>query len=401
VYDRLSEVLGRENIFFDVSNIEPGEDFVSRISEIVATCDVLVAIIGPHWVSITDASGIRRIDSPFDLIHIEVGAALERNIRVIPMLVDGAAMPEEHQLPPRLAPLVRRNAHDVSFNHFHADLDSFIRVLQRVLKTRVSSSQQESHQVGSQARDIHSVATELPFTISIETLGSFATPLIQKGTKLPAEASEIFSTAADNQTSVEISLFIGELSSAKDNVHIGKFRLSAISPAPRGIPQIRIKTLVDSALMLTITAEDLNSHTSEVLDAVDLARIEVPRKLVMDGMEVPKRSESDRDSPVNLDQATHGASATSSSKFSELLNQLFGTVSKTSNPTGQSQNTSLELTVSASEASTGVVRTIDLGGRNIQIRIPPGGRNGQLLRIPGVIGADGKQHDLYVRYRVK
>src|SRR5215471_10809896 len=121
LYDRLAEVIGRDHLFFDVSDIEPGEDFVSRIREIVGRCDVLLAVIGPNWATITDDVGRRRLDNSGDLIRIEIAAALERNIRVIPILVDGASMPEEHQLPSELAPLARRNAHDVSFARFHTD----------------------------------------------------------------------------------------------------------------------------------------------------------------------------------------------------------------------------------------------------------------------------------------
>lgn len=105
LYDRLAEVLGRENVFFDVSDIEPGEDFVAKIGEIVGRCDILLAVIGPTWISILGPKGQRRLDDPTDLIRVEVSAALKRNIRVIPLLVDGAEMPEERMLPADIAAL--------------------------------------------------------------------------------------------------------------------------------------------------------------------------------------------------------------------------------------------------------------------------------------------------------
>ena len=69
LYDRLAEVIGRDNLFFDVSNIEPGEDFVSRIREIVGRCDVLLAVIGPNWATVQDGSGRPRLHNGRDLVR--------------------------------------------------------------------------------------------------------------------------------------------------------------------------------------------------------------------------------------------------------------------------------------------------------------------------------------------
>ena len=93
LYDRLAEVIGREHLFFDVSDIEPGEDFVQRIREIVGACDVLIALIRPTWSAVQDGSGKPRLMNPRDLVRIEIASALQRNIRVIPILIDGAVMP--------------------------------------------------------------------------------------------------------------------------------------------------------------------------------------------------------------------------------------------------------------------------------------------------------------------
>ena len=87
LYDRLAEVIGREHLFFDVSDIEPGEDFVQRIREIVGVCDVLIAVIGPTWSAVQDGSGKPRLMNPRDLVRIEIASALQRNIRVIPILI--------------------------------------------------------------------------------------------------------------------------------------------------------------------------------------------------------------------------------------------------------------------------------------------------------------------------
>jgi hypothetical protein len=93
IYDRLAQRLQRDNVFFDVGNIEPGVDFFEILSERVGKCDALVAVIGRNWTSAADKDNRRRLDDPDDFVRIEIEAALERGVRVIPVLIDGAAMP--------------------------------------------------------------------------------------------------------------------------------------------------------------------------------------------------------------------------------------------------------------------------------------------------------------------
>ncbi|MDP1086326.1 Hsp70 family protein, partial [Klebsiella pneumoniae] len=76
-----------------------------------------------------------------------------------------------------------------------------------------------------------------PLTLSVETLGGVATPLIERNTTVPTKKSKVFSTAADNQTSVEINILQGERPMASDNKSLGRFHLDGILPAPRGLPQ--------------------------------------------------------------------------------------------------------------------------------------------------------------------
>src|ERR1700746_2449154 len=97
LHDRLGQSFGRKTLFMDVDHIPPGVDFVTHLNDQVAACDVLLAIIGPNW-----------LDAPDDFVAIEIAAALARDIRVIPVLVDGARMPKVSDLPKSLKPLVRR-----------------------------------------------------------------------------------------------------------------------------------------------------------------------------------------------------------------------------------------------------------------------------------------------------
>ena len=95
-----------------------------------------------------------------------------------------------------------------------------------------------------------------PLTLSIETLGRVATPLIERNTTIPTKKSQIFSTAADNQTQVEIHVVQGERSMAPDNKSLGKFILDGIPPAPRGVPQIEVTFDIDANGILHVTAQD-------------------------------------------------------------------------------------------------------------------------------------------------
>lgn len=95
-----------------------------------------------------------------------------------------------------------------------------------------------------------------PLTLGVETLGSVSTPLIQRNTSIPTSRSEIFSTAGDNQTQVEIHILQGERPLAKDNKSLGRFILDGIPPAPRGVPQIEVTFDIDASGIVTVTAKD-------------------------------------------------------------------------------------------------------------------------------------------------
>jgi hypothetical protein len=114
LYDVLMEHFPAEQVFRDVDNIEPGADFVERITATVGSCDVLLALIGPQWLTISDENGQRRLDNPRDYVRLEIETALTRKIRVIPILVDEARMPNADELPAALAPLIRRSAVEIN-----------------------------------------------------------------------------------------------------------------------------------------------------------------------------------------------------------------------------------------------------------------------------------------------
>src|SRR4030095_15918265 len=102
-----------------------------------------------------------------------------------------------------------------------------------------------------------------PLTLSIETLGSVATPQIERNTTIPTRRSEVFSTASDSQTQVEINVLQGERPMAVDNKSLGKFILDGIPPAPRGMPQIEVTFDIDANGILKVTAQDKATGRSQ------------------------------------------------------------------------------------------------------------------------------------------
>jgi hypothetical protein len=129
VYDRLEREFGREGLFIDVDALRLGVNFVRVIREEVAKCDVLLAIIGPNWLNARDEEGNRRLDIQNDYVRIEIAAALQRDIPVIPILFDGARIPKADHLPKDLEELANRNALDVRNAFFRNDIDKLIQEL--------------------------------------------------------------------------------------------------------------------------------------------------------------------------------------------------------------------------------------------------------------------------------
>ncbi len=120
------------------------------------------------------------------------------------------------------------------------------------------------------------VFATLPSTISIETVGGVSTPIFYKGDMLPLRNSVTFSTAKNNQTSVEVHLVLGENKEVKDNKSLGKFILDSIAPAPKGVPQIEIFFTLGRELKLEATAIDKTTNRTKDMRAIDLAYVKPP-----------------------------------------------------------------------------------------------------------------------------
>jgi WD40 repeat protein len=134
LYDRLAHHFGDDHVFMDVDTIAPGVDFAEVITQAVSACQLLLAIIGPHWLATTDKDGRRRLEDPDDIVRLEIATALERDIRVIPILVEGAVMPRRQELPEGLTGLARRNALSLRHESFHSDTTRLLNKIELILR---------------------------------------------------------------------------------------------------------------------------------------------------------------------------------------------------------------------------------------------------------------------------
>lgn len=142
--DHLQEVFGDDSVFLDVETIEAGLDFIQAIEKALSSCKVLIAMIGPHWATIKDSKGNLRLFNEDDFIRIEISAALKRDIRVIPVLVNGAIMPNPEDLPEDLQALTRRHAQELSSSRWKYDSDQLTAVLSKIIEPKPQPRPQQN-----------------------------------------------------------------------------------------------------------------------------------------------------------------------------------------------------------------------------------------------------------------
>jgi hypothetical protein len=131
---RLGDMLSEDfDLFMDVDDIAPGTDYTLALQGAVDASQVMLALIGPEWENERDEFGRRRIDNPDDWVAHEIAVGLQRNIVVIPVLIDGARMPDREDLPPHLADLANRHAFRLHHESFADDADRLRRAIHRVV----------------------------------------------------------------------------------------------------------------------------------------------------------------------------------------------------------------------------------------------------------------------------
>jgi hypothetical protein len=131
LFDALKDTFDADRLFLDVDNIEPGLDFIEVIEDRISKSDVLLAVIGEHWIEARDREGRRRLDSPQDSVRIEIESAINQKKRVIPVLIGETKIPEPDLLPESLRVLARRNAATIRHERFHDDMANLTKALRR------------------------------------------------------------------------------------------------------------------------------------------------------------------------------------------------------------------------------------------------------------------------------
>jgi hypothetical protein len=172
LFDRLADQFGRDNVFKDVDSIDLGEDFVEAVTTAVGSSDALLALIGNQWLTATDQNGRRRLDNPGDFVRLEIEAALTRGVRIIPILVDGAPMPREDQLPESLAPLVRRQALELNPNRFGGDFQRLLPVLNRTIAAAQQQRRRKADEVAARRRQIEQLQRQLRGRAALQDWGA-------------------------------------------------------------------------------------------------------------------------------------------------------------------------------------------------------------------------------------
>ena len=134
IYQSLLKHFSKDQIFRDVDSIPYGVDFFQLIENEVSKCDAFIVVIGKDWLKLTDVTNT--LENSTDFVRIEIATAFKRNVRVIPVIIDGARMPKPNELPDEMKPLSRINAVPVSNARFNTDISHLIEILQETFNTR-------------------------------------------------------------------------------------------------------------------------------------------------------------------------------------------------------------------------------------------------------------------------
>jgi hypothetical protein len=172
ICDRLRTHFGSDRVYMDVDSVPIGIDYRAHINDFMSGCDVLLAVIGPHWLGIGEV-GKRRIDDPTDLVHLEVANALKRNVLVIPLLIDRTDMPGPKDLPEDLKDLTFRNALRVDGGvDFHHHVDRLTTAIEAAIRKRTgpahrvaaekATAPHASREAASKSSEDYAVLKELP-----------------------------------------------------------------------------------------------------------------------------------------------------------------------------------------------------------------------------------------------
>jgi hypothetical protein len=185
IADHLDRHFGGDAIFRDVEAIEYGTDFIEAIDAAVASCAVVVVVIGPLWVNVTDSEGRIRLYNADDFVRLEVGKALARGIRVIPVLVQNALPPRAEDLPSDLVQLSRRQAIAVSDERFSDDMARLIRAIESAYNSLAPRTFLASSIPGSRGAARRRRSTLIGAAVAVVALGAAVLAFTQSPNLVP------------------------------------------------------------------------------------------------------------------------------------------------------------------------------------------------------------------------
>ncbi len=135
LYRDLSDVFGKTKVFRDSNTLMPGLDFTQEITKHIQSAKVMIVLIGHHWLTDSDPTGLHNLDSPTDYVRREILAGIAQDIPIIPVLIDGAKMPSAQELPPDLLQLERCQAFEITTTRWKYDVSQLIQQLESLLGT--------------------------------------------------------------------------------------------------------------------------------------------------------------------------------------------------------------------------------------------------------------------------
>src|SRR5690606_9526300 len=135
LYQELQKYFSKDQIFKDFNAISPGDDFVESINSALQSCDVLLVLIGKSWLDMRDEDGTRRLDDPNDFVRLEIAKALDRNIKVVPVLLDRTPMPRVEDLPENLQGLCRRQFVEIDPTRFEDDVRKLAEAIKKAMRS--------------------------------------------------------------------------------------------------------------------------------------------------------------------------------------------------------------------------------------------------------------------------
>src|SRR6478736_2630544 len=134
LYQELQKYFTKDQLFKDFNAIAPGDDFVISINNALQSCDVLLVLIGKEWLGMKDELGHQRLSDPHDFVRLEISKALERNITVVPVLLDRTPMPKASELPDNLQALCRRQFVEIDPTRFEDDVRKLAEAIRKVMQ---------------------------------------------------------------------------------------------------------------------------------------------------------------------------------------------------------------------------------------------------------------------------